>query len=137
MKHPRVSVLSLAAFLAAVLPLAALAGDGAHADHDHADHAAAAHAEANAAAADPAEAVIAAQLPTYPLETCVVSGEPLDAMGKPVDFVHEGRLVRFCCGGCVDAFNEDPAAHFAKIDAAAGDAAAETREAATADEDAD
>jgi hypothetical protein len=39
-------------------------------------------------------------------------------MGKPVDFVYGNRLVRFCCAGCIDAFNDDPTAGLAKIDAA-------------------
>jgi YHS domain-containing protein len=113
MRHHRITILSAAVLLAAVLPLAALAGEGAHADHDHAEHAA-----ADAAKTDPAEAVIAAQLPTYPLETCIVSGEPLGAMGKPVDFVHEGRLVRFCCPNCEKQFTGEPGKYLAKIDAA-------------------
>jgi len=63
------------------------------------------------------EAVVKAQLPTYPLTTCVVSGEAFD-MGEPVDFVHEGRLVRFCCDGCVDKFKAEPAKFLATIDRA-------------------
>ena len=73
---------------------------------------------AEEAAAPDADAVVAAQLPTYPLETCVVSGEELGSMGDPVDFVHEGRLVRFCCGMCEGPFAEDPAKHLAMIDEA-------------------
>ena len=48
------------------------------------------------------EAVIAKQGPTYPLDTCVVSGEKLTEMGKPIDYVSNGRLVRFCCAKCID-----------------------------------
>jgi hypothetical protein len=53
------------------------------------------------------EAVIARQLPSYPLTDCPISHESLDAMGKPLDFVHEGRLVRLCCKSCVKGFKKD------------------------------
>ena len=49
---------------------------------------------------------------TYPLATCVVSGEKLEttSMGEPIDYLYKGkdakgvettRLVRFCCSGCI------------------------------------
>ncbi|AKC83063.1 hypothetical protein IMCC26134_10255 [Verrucomicrobia bacterium IMCC26134] len=63
---------------------------------------------------------------SYPLTTCVVSGEALEGgnMGGPVDYIHKaegklGRLVRFCCSGCVKNFKKDPAKYLAKLDAAA------------------
>lgn len=62
--------------------------------------------------------VIAAQLPSYPLETCAVSGEGLGSMGEPIDMVVEGKLVRLCCKGCVKGVKKDPAAAIAKVDAA-------------------
>ena len=64
--------------------------------------------------------VVAQQLPTYPLTTCPISHDALDSGGKPVDLVHEGRLVRLCCKGCVKDFQKDPAtaaATFEAIDA--------------------
>ena len=66
------------------------------------------------------DAIIADQKPTYPVETCVVSGEPLghSDMGDPVDFVYQNRLVRFCCNNCVKAFKKDPDKFLAKLDAA-------------------
>jgi hypothetical protein len=54
----------------------------------------------------------------YPLDTCVVSGEKLGAMGDPVVIQHEGKEVRFCCSQCVGEFNKDPAKHLAVIEAA-------------------
>jgi transposase-like protein len=61
--------------------------------------------------------VIAQQLPSYPLEQCPVSGEKLGgSMGEPVNFVHEGRLVRFCCKSCLKDFKADPAASLKQID---------------------
>jgi YHS domain-containing protein len=57
----------------------------------------------------------------YPLKTCVVSDEPLG--DEPVDYLHQetgkpDRLIRFCCGGCVEDFKADPARYLAKLDAA-------------------
>lgn len=49
--------------------------------------------------------VIAAQKPSYPLATCVVSGEKLGP--DAVDNVKDGHLVRTCCSKCT-----------AKVDAA-------------------
>ncbi len=63
------------------------------------------------------EDVVKAQLPTYPLKTCVVSDEGF-TMGDPVDMVHEGRLVRFCCDSCVRKFKAEPEKFLAKIDRA-------------------
>lgn len=59
----------------------------------------------------------------YPLDTCVVSGQKLGQMGDPVVIQHEGQEVRFCCGGCVNAFKKDPAKYLAKIEAARQQAA--------------
>lgn len=107
MNRRSISFPALALIVAAGLPLVAFAGT---------DAAAANGAEKTAAA--PADAVIAEQLPTYPLTTCPVSGEDLSAMGKAVDFVYEGRLVRFCCPKCESRFTADPAKYLATIDAA-------------------
>jgi YHS domain-containing protein len=60
------------------------------------------------------EEIIAAQLPLYPLTTCPVSGEKLDA--NAVNVVHDGQLVRFCCNKCPATFEKDPAATLKKID---------------------
>ena len=63
-------------------------------------------------------AIVAQQLPSYPLVKCPISDEPLDAMGGPLDITHEGRLVRLCCKGCLKGLKKDPAAAIAKIDQA-------------------
>jgi len=63
------------------------------------------------------QAVIAQQGPAYPLPTCVVTGEKLGGMGAPVDYVFQGRLVRFCCSGCIGKFEADPFAYLKKIPA--------------------
>ncbi|MHC4414982.1 MAG: hypothetical protein ACYS0G_06845 [Planctomycetota bacterium] len=63
-------------------------------------------------------AIIAQQLPYYPMTTCPVSKEPLGAMGEPVNYVHNNRLVRFCCKGCLRGFRKDPAPVLAVLDEA-------------------
>ena len=66
-------------------------------------------------------AVVAAQGPKYPLETCVVSGEKLGGeMGAPVDLVVGNRLVRLCCKGCKKEFTKEPLSFLAKLHVAKG-----------------
>mgnify|MGYP005708739487 CR=1 FL=1 len=55
---------------------------------------------------------------SYPLTTCVVSGEALGSMGEPIVINHEGTTVKFCCDGCIDDFKADPAPYLAKLAAA-------------------
>ena len=52
---------------------------------------------------------------SYPLTTCVVSGEKLGEMGAPVVINHSGTEVQFCCNGCVKKFNADPAKYLSKL----------------------
>lgn len=64
-------------------------------------------------------AMVKAQLPYYTVKECVVTGEKLGgAMGKPVDYVYNNRLVRFCCSSCVKTFDKSPAKYTAKLDKA-------------------
>ncbi len=60
----------------------------------------------------------AADAPAYPLTTCVVSGEKLGEMGKPVVVTHEGTEVHLCCKGCQREFDKDPEAFVSKVKAA-------------------
>lgn len=75
------------------------------------------------------QATIDALKKTYPLKTCVVSGEKLEVtkMGAPIDYLYTSkdkdgkettRLVRFCCKSCVKDFNKEPQKYLSKIDAA-------------------
>ncbi len=64
--------------------------------------------------------------PTYPLKTCVVSGDKLEDgdMGPPIDYIHKevgkpDRLVRLCCKSCIKKFKQDPAKYLKMIDDAA------------------
>lgn len=61
-------------------------------------------------------AIVKAQLPSYPLETCLISGEKLGEDAKNV--VVEGSLVRTCCGQCAKKVRKDPATYVAKVEAA-------------------
>jgi hypothetical protein len=55
---------------------------------------------------------------TYPLKTCVVSGEKLGEMGDPYVFTHDGKEVRLCCKSCLKDFKKDPAKYMKKVEAA-------------------
>ncbi len=115
---------SLAITLGAALSFAAGCSKD-ESQHSGPDHTASSSATTPAASPAPAQdnaAVVQAQLPTYPLQTCVVSGDKLGGMGNPVDYVHEGRLVRFCCSGCIATFKKDPSKYLKKIDDAAAKA---------------
>lgn len=66
------------------------------------------------------EGIAAQQLPYYPLDTCVVSGEPLSEDGKDiaVDVVVGNRLFRVCCKSCVKTVHKDAGKYLATLDAA-------------------
>lgn len=62
---------------------------------------------------------------TYPLPTCVVSGEALGSMGETFEYIHRvdgepDRLVRMCCEGCLRKFKKEPSKYLARLDAAKG-----------------
>jgi len=64
---------------------------------------------------DKAEALI----PSYPIKTCLVSGDELGGMGETVDALYGDRLVRFCCKGCVKSFNKNPGKYLPKLETSA------------------
>lgn len=53
----------------------------------------------------------------YPLKICVVSGEELGSMGKPVKLTQDGQEVQFCCENCVDTFKAEPEKYVAQLKA--------------------
>ena len=60
---------------------------------------------------------------TYPLKTCVVSGEDLGSMGDSVVIWHKvdgqpDREVRLCCERCEGRFNSNPEKYLATLDTA-------------------
>ena len=66
------------------------------------------------------EQLVKAQVHYYPLDTCIISGNPLVEDGEDisVNYVYKNRLVRLCCTGCIKMFNKDAAAYLKTIDAA-------------------
>ncbi|UYV11900.1 MAG: hypothetical protein NCW75_11395 [Phycisphaera sp.] len=70
------------------------------------------------------EQMIAAQMPYYPTEVCLVSGEPLVEDGEDIanNVIYGNRLVRLCCKMCEKEFKADPTKYIAKLDEAAADA---------------
>lgn len=63
----------------------------------------------------------AQQLPYYPVDTCLVSGDPLTDDGKDIaeDVVIGNRLFRVCCKGCIKALRKDTGKYMAELNAAA------------------
>ena len=51
----------------------------------------------------------------YPLDTCIVSGEKLGEMGKPVVFTHDGQEIKLCCKACKPKFEKEPAKYLEKL----------------------
>jgi YHS domain-containing protein len=69
----------------------------------------------------------------YPFDTCLIAGSALDSMGGPYVHVHEGQELKFCCRGCLPAFQDNVAQHMARVRAAfAEDKAEEKAKAGTA-----
>jgi len=72
-----------------------------------------------ASAAQPAhEMKKVAASASYPLKTCVVSGEDLGPVESRVAYSYDGTEVQFCCPDCVKDFEREPAKYLAKITAA-------------------
>jgi YHS domain-containing protein len=51
----------------------------------------------------------------YALTTCVVSGEELGSMGDPIEYDHNGTVVKFCCKSCIPKFEAEPEKYVAKL----------------------
>ena len=85
-------------------------GDHDH-DHDHNGHDHNGHGDGK-------DKEVSSVADDYPLDVCVVGGEKLGSMGKPVVIQHEGVTVKFCCKGCIEDFEEDPKKFIAKLEAA-------------------
>lgn len=57
----------------------------------------------------------AADVKPYPLKTCVVSGNELGSMGKPIKKVYDGQEIIFCCKPCIKKFEANPAKYLGKL----------------------
>lgn len=64
------------------------------------------------------EAKLELKTKPYPLETCVVSGEKLDAMGEAYVFTSGNQEIQLCCKSCLKDFNKDQEAMLQKVAAA-------------------
>jgi len=53
------------------------------------------------------------QIEHYPLHVCLVDGNALGRFGDPVDYDHQGMVVRLCSEDCVREFRTDPS-HYTK-----------------------
>lgn len=53
----------------------------------------------------------AAKVTPYPLTTCMVSGDKLDAMGVSITKIYDGQEVKFCCKSCIKTFEKDQATY--------------------------
>lgn len=52
----------------------------------------------------------------YTPTTCIVSGDKLGEMGKPVVFEYKGQEVKLCCKDCRKDFDKDPAKYLKKLE---------------------
>jgi YHS domain-containing protein len=95
--------LTTLAYAGIMLTRPLLAADDHHrADSGHGEHKTEAGKEH---ASEPAKPGVKA----YPLDTCIVSGEKLGEMGKPVVFEYKGQEIKLCCKSCRKKFDKDPA----------------------------
>ena len=62
--------------------------------------------------------LIAQQMPLYPLDTCVVTGDKLGKQGTAYDFVYQNRLVRLSSKEHLATFLKDAPKFLSKLDAA-------------------
>lgn len=60
-----------------------------------------------------------ARVKPYPLDYCLVSGDKIGEMGKPVVTTYQGQEIKFCCKDCVEPFKKDPAKYIKKLEEAA------------------
>ncbi len=52
----------------------------------------------------------------YSPTTCIVSGDELGEMGKPVVFNYKGQEIKLCCKDCRKDFDKDPAKYLKKLE---------------------
>jgi len=62
--------------------------------------------------------IAAAQRDSYPLKTCLVSEHELGSMGEPLEYVSGNTLIKFCCGACIEKFEQNREQMLQKLDSA-------------------
>ncbi|RYD33817.1 MAG: hypothetical protein EOP86_12465 [Verrucomicrobiaceae bacterium] len=65
----------------------------------------------------PAREEKAGKVKPYPLKTCIVSGDALEAMDDTVAFTHKGQEIKLCCKPCKKDFDKDPVKYLRKLKA--------------------
>ncbi|HWO56893.1 MAG TPA: YHS domain-containing protein [bacterium] len=70
--------------------------------------------------ADPAKymAMLDAAAKPKSLDWCIVTGDKLGEMGKPVPYKYKDRELTFCCKSCIKEFEKDPTMYLARLDSA-------------------
>jgi len=59
--------------------------------------------------------ILSAAPAAYSLKTCLVSGNELGSMGKPITKFYEGKEIKLCCKPCIKKFEANPAKYLAKL----------------------
>ena len=57
----------------------------------------------------------AADVKPYPLKVCLVSGNELGSMGKPITKVYNDQEIKLCCKPCIKKFEANPAKYLGKL----------------------
>jgi YHS domain-containing protein len=60
---------------------------------------------------------------SYPLTTCVVSGEKLGKHGDTIVYMYKGQEIRFCCKDCIGDFEKNPDRYLKDLEEARSSAA--------------
>lgn len=72
---------------------------------------------------------VSATINSYPLTTCIVSGDKLGGpMGAPVVDYYQGEEIQFCCKDCIQDFKKDPEKYLKRLHEAEAKAKAEKKE---------
>jgi len=67
---------------------------------------------------------VAKKVKRYPLDICLVSGEELGGMGKPLVFVQDLQEIKLCCKSCKKDFDKEVKQYMSKVKQETGKAQA-------------
>lgn len=59
--------------------------------------------------------LVSAAPAAYPLKTCVVSGNELGSMGKPITKIYNDQEIKLCCKPCIKKFEANQAKYLGKL----------------------
>jgi YHS domain-containing protein len=68
-----------------------------------------------AACTMPEPALSAEKAKSYPLKTCLVSGNDLESMGGTITKVYAGQEIKFCCKPCIKKFEANQAKYLNRL----------------------